>query len=138
MATGKLIITAEDRERLEGLLESPLASVAGPSNQFHGLRAELRQAAIVPADEVPPDVVTMNSTITLRDFETNDTETYTLVYPEDADIASNRLSVLAPIGTAILGQRVGDKLRWPVPAGWRRLRIEQVIYQPERAGAFQL
>jgi regulator of nucleoside diphosphate kinase len=80
----------------------------------------------------------MNSTIVLRDLDTQDVESYTLVYPEQADIANGKLSVLAPIGTAVLGQRVGDVLRWHVPAGRRRLKIEQVVYQPEREGAYHL
>jgi regulator of nucleoside diphosphate kinase len=62
-------------------------------------------------------------------------EEYELVYPADADMAHGRLSVLAPVGTAILGYRRGDVIEWPVPAGLRRLRVEEVLYQPERAGA---
>lgn len=135
MTSKKLIITAADREYLEELLDSDFAKVVRPSKLCDDLRAELARADIVPSDKVPRDVVTMNSTITLRDLESDETETYTLVYPADADIAHSRLSVLAPIGTAILGQCVGDELRWRVPAGWRRLRVEHVVYQPESAGA---
>ena len=80
----------------------------------------------------------MNSTVVLRDLDTGEVETYTLVYPNHADIARNRLSVLAPVGTAILGYHVGDVVRWRVPAGVRRLRVEEVLFQPERVGAFQL
>ena len=80
----------------------------------------------------------MNSTVKLRDLDTKELETYTLVFPEQADIANDQLSVLAPVGTAILGQRVGDALRWRVPSGWRRFKIERVIYQPEREGVFHV
>jgi regulator of nucleoside diphosphate kinase len=80
----------------------------------------------------------MNSTVSLRDLGTNEVETYTLVFPECADIANNKLSVLAPIGTAVLGYRVGDEFRWRVPEGWRKLKIEQVIFQPERDGALRI
>ena len=72
----------------------------------------------------------------LRDLDSGEKETYTLVFPERADIASNRLSVIAPVGTAILGQRVGDELKWRVPAGWRRFKIVRVLSQPEREGRF--
>ena len=82
--------------------------------------------------------MTMNSTVTLRDLETNERETYTLVYPEQADIANDRLSVLAPVGTAILGQRVGDELKWRVPGGWRRFKVQRVLFQPEREGVADL
>jgi regulator of nucleoside diphosphate kinase len=68
-------------------------------------------------------------------LDSDETEEYELVYPADADMAHNRISVLAPIGTAILGYRLGDVIEWPVPAGLRRIRVEEVLYQPERAGA---
>ena len=133
-----IVITAEDREHLEGLLGSMFARVVSHPNRFNELRAELDRARIVSPADVPEDVVTMNSTVTLRDLDTNETETYTLVYPDQADIANHRLSVLAPVGTAVLGYRVGDELRWRVPAGWRRLKVEQVLFQPERDAALYM
>jgi len=109
-----------------------LLTVSLPSS-----RVELDGAQIVPEDEIPSDVVTINSTVSLRDLGTNKVETYTLVYPGRADIANHKLSVFAPIGTAILGYRVGDTFRWRVPDGWRNLKVEKVIYQPERDGALR-
>lgn len=134
----QIILTIEDHQRLETLLTSNLARIAGDTVRLDELRAELDRARVVPQCEVPGDVVTMNSTVALRDLDTNELETYTLVYPDRAAIANNKLSVLAPIGTAILGYRVGDELKWRVPAGWRRLKVEQVIFQPERAGELHL
>jgi regulator of nucleoside diphosphate kinase len=110
-----------------------IASYVSGSERLADLRTELQRARVVRSGTVPPDVVTMNSIIVFRDLDTNELETYTLVYPGDADIAKGRLSVLAPIGTAILGYRVGDEVRWGVPVGWRTLRIEKLIYQPERS-----
>ena len=130
----KIVVTEVDHERLETLLDSAFAQVISPVEYLDDLRAELKQAEIVAPDRVPRSVVTMNSTVTLRDLETNDRETYTLVYPEQADIANDRLSVLAPVGTAILGQRVGDELKWRVPGGWRRFKVQRVLFQPEREG----
>lgn len=75
----------------------------------------------------------MNSKVRLRDLDTEETETYTLVYPDKADASDGRISVLAPVGTAIIGYQVGDTIDWPVPAGLRRLKVEAVLYQPERA-----
>ena len=72
-----------------------------------------------------------------RDLDLDEVEEYELVYPADADLERNRISVLAPIGTAILGYRVGDVIEWKVPAGLRRLRVEEVLYQPERAGVLR-
>lgn len=134
MPKRKIIITEADHERLESLLASEFAKVISPVEYLDDLRAELKQAEIVSHERVPRNVVTMNSTVVLRDLETREKEAYTLVYPERADIANSRLSVLAPVGTAILGQRVGDELRWRVPAGWRRFKVERVLFQPEREG----
>jgi regulator of nucleoside diphosphate kinase len=92
----------------------------------------------VRPEDVPPRIVTMNSTVVLRDLDTKEDETYTLVFPDAADIATDRLSVLAPVGTAILGERVDDVVRWRVPQGWRRLKVERVVYQPEREGAYHV
>ena len=134
MSKRTIVLTEADHDRLQSLLESEFAQVISPVEYIEDLRAELREAEIVPPSRVPRSVVTMNSTVTLRDLETNERETYTLVYPEHADIANDRLSVLAPVGTAILGQRVGDELKWRVPAGWRRFRVQRVLFQPEREG----
>lgn len=138
MPKRKIIITVADRRRLEAMLKSEFAEFVWPRGHLYDLKAELDAATIVRPNEVGEDVVTMNSTILVRDLDTQEVDTYTLVYPEQADIANGRLSVLAPIGTAVLGQRVGDVLRWQVPAGRRRLKIEKVVYQPEREGAFHL
>ena len=127
-----IIITADDYQQLQSLVNSDVARLVSGSNRLDELKVELSRAQVVPKEQVPPDVVTMDSTVLLRDLDTNEAETYTLVYPENADIANQRLSVLAPVGTAILGYRVGDEFRWQVPAGWRRLKVEQVISQPER------
>lgn len=131
MSRRKIIITAEDCRRLEALVASHVARAVSGTDRLESLQAELNGAKIVTRNKLPADVVTMESTVTLRDLDADETESYTLVYPDRADIANGKLSVLAPIGTAILGYRVGDELRWQVPAGWRRLRIEHVEHAPE-------
>lgn len=136
MPKRKIIITRSDYEYLKELLSSEFAQAISPSDFLESLEAELELADVVDPERVPKDVVTMNSTVKLRDLDTSELETYTLVFPEDADIANHKLSVLAPVGTAILGQRVGDVLRWRVPDGWRRLKVVRVLYQPERVGVF--
>lgn len=137
MKRRKITITIDDHQRLEAILNSKMACRFA-NGADEELRTELNRAQVVPQDEVLEDVVTMNSKVSLLDLDTNEVETYTLVYPDHADIANHMLSVLAPIGTAILGYRVGDKLRWRVPGGWRHLKVEHVVFQPERAGAFHL
>ena len=138
MRNRKIIITQPDYEHLNELLSSEFAQAIGPAEYLQGLKSELGRAEIIDPERVPKNVVTMNSTVKLRDLDTNELETYTLVFPEHADIANDQLSVLAPVGTAILGQRVGDVLRWRVPSGWRRFKVERVIYQPEREGVFHV
>ena len=130
-----LIISDADRQRLEALIDSARTDARVREDYLAALEAELVRARVVPAGQVPADVVTMNSVVRLRDLDAGETEEYELVYPADADVSLNRISVLAPIGTAILGYRLGDVIEWPVPAGLRRLRVEEVLYQPERAGA---
>ncbi|MDD5566332.1 MAG: nucleoside diphosphate kinase regulator [Candidatus Omnitrophica bacterium] len=102
------------------------------------LESELNRAIIVDADKIPSDVVTMNSRVCLRDVDTAKDEIYQLVYPEDADIEQNKISILAPIGTAILGYKVGDVIKWKVPAGIRRLKIKEILYQPESLNDYGL
>ena len=135
MKNRTIIMSEADRERLEALIESARYSASLREDYLAALEGELRRARVVPQSDVPPEVITMNSVVRLRDLDTDETEEYELVYPSDADMAHNRISVLAPVGTAILGYRLGDVIEWPVPAGLRRLRVEEVLYQPERAGA---
>src|SRR5688500_18499950 len=132
-----LIISQADRERLEATVDSAQIDSGVREDYLAALEGELSRARVVPAGKVPADVVTLNSVVRLRDLDSAVTEEYELVYPEDADITRHRVSVLAPIGTAILGYRLGDVTEWPVPAGRRRLRVEEVLYQPERAGALR-
>jgi regulator of nucleoside diphosphate kinase len=136
--TKGIFVTDNDRKRLESLLASEVADAIGPKDHLRGLREELLRAHTVSSAGIPPDVITMNSTVRLRDLDTDEVETYTLVYPRNADIWSDKLSILAPIGTAILGYRVGDVVSWPVPGGTRRLTVEEVLFQPERDGALNL
>ena len=138
MSRRTIIITNSDRRRLEHLLASEFTEAILPKSYLTDLRTELQRAKIVDSEDVPSDVITMDSTVRLRDLDTDEVETYTLVYPNQANIAENKLSILAPIGTAILGYRLGDVIRWRVPSGKRRLRVEEIVYQPERARVLQL
>ncbi|HQI28251.1 MAG TPA: nucleoside diphosphate kinase regulator [Sedimentisphaerales bacterium] len=133
-----ILITENDRRRLGTMLLDPRVSRAEHPERLHALEAELERAYGVDPAELPHDVVTMNSTVEIRDLKSGETETYTLVYPERADINANCISILAPIGTAILGCRVGDVVRVKTPSGVRRIRVEEIHFQPERAGEHHL
>ncbi|TWU17213.1 Regulator of nucleoside diphosphate kinase [Novipirellula galeiformis] len=132
MATKKIVITRNDYERLDKVLASAFTRAISDKTSLKDLRGELDAAKVVESQKVPPDVVTMDSIVKLLDLETKEIETYTLVYPEEANIASGKLSILAPIGTAILGCRTGDVVRWKVPSGECKMRIEEIVFQPER------
>ena len=138
MITTAHLITDNDRRRLGTLLERAQESGAEFRDYLHALESELEQATSVEAADVPGDVVTMNSTVELSDLSSGEEETYTLVYPQQASAIDGRLSVLAPLGTAILGTRVGDEIEVATPSGRRRVRIEKIHFQPESEGRFDL
>lgn len=135
MKTRTIIISEVDHRRLGALIDAARMDSRDREDYLTALEGELSRARVVPPGKVPPNVITMNSTVRLRDLNSGEMVTYTLVYPASADISENRLSVLAPVGTAILGYRQGDTVEWTVPAGRKRLKVEEVLYQPERAGA---
>jgi len=99
---------------------------------------KLGRATIVDSREAPSNVVTMNSQVRLRDLDTNGETVFALAFPGDADIGAGRLSVFSPIGTAILGCSAGETIETRVPAGRRRGKIEEMLYQPEAAGDYHL
>ncbi len=133
-----IYVTDYDAQRLRELIDNPGATEGSSPECLASLRDELARARIVSQKDIPPDVVTMNSTVHLVDTRTGEKEAFTLVFPRDADIEQGRISVLAPVGTAILGYRAGDTFVWSVPGGERHLRIEAVTYQPEASGDYDL
>jgi regulator of nucleoside diphosphate kinase len=129
----RIVVTRPDLERLRGILSSRNGSPRDREH-LHDLREELDQARIVGAEEVAPDVVTLQSEVRVRDSETGIPSDYTVVSPALADVRSGHVSVLAPLGTALLGYREGDEVEWQMPGGVRRLQIERVR-QPQRIAA---
>jgi regulator of nucleoside diphosphate kinase len=131
-------ISEFDLNRLRKLIEDAQYGAQRGSSYHARLQAELDRAHVVPPQSVSHTVITMNSTIVLLDLDTGEEETYTLVFPEQASIEDGRISILAPIGTAMLGYAVGDIFEWEVPDGRRRLQVKQILYQPEAAGDYHL
>lgn len=129
----KLIISTLDAERLERLLETLPAQSSQIGEQ---LEEELTRADIVEPRAVPPTVVTMNSTVRFKVESSSEEFRMTLVYPKDVDGSSDKVSILAPVGSALLGLSEGDSIEWPRPGGVLKVRIEEVTYQPERAGDY--
>lgn len=130
-----VVITKSDFERLNNLVHSPQSRFYGPMS---GLENGLRRGSVIAPASVGKDVVTMNSQVRVRDLDSDERETYTLVYPADADIVEGRLSVLAPVGAALLGAKARQVIECATPRGVRRLRIERILYQPEAAGDYHL
>lgn len=126
-----IYLTSQDRDRLQALAQRTEDRDRG---DLASLMYELSRAVIVPAAEIPGDVITMNSRVRLLDLQDGSVLEYTLVYPGDANFAEGKISVLAPIGAAMIGYRMGDEIEWEVPAGRRHFRVEAVLYQPEAAG----
>lgn len=136
MSEKTIFITENDHTRLKNLISETYRVEQRRTEYLENLEKELSRAVIVTADKIPADTITMNSKAVLLDTETNDEMTFTLVYPEDADIEDGKISIFAPIGTAMMGYRVGDFFEWAVPDGIRRIKVLRVIYQPEASGNF--
>jgi regulator of nucleoside diphosphate kinase len=129
----RIFITTADFIKLKRLVAGR-RSTGVDAQHLNELEQELERAELLDdGHPVPPDVVTMNSEVRLLDLDSGETKVYRLVFPSQAR-SGNALSVLAPIGTAILGYRVGAVIEWPVPKGVRRLKLLDVIFQPEAAG----
>jgi regulator of nucleoside diphosphate kinase len=136
--TATTYITERDYDRLSKLIDSTRQTNGVDKDYLEKLEAELDRAQIVDHSDVPADVITMRSKVRLKDLVSGQSNTYSLVFPTEADFSKGKISVLAPIGTAILGYRSGDTIEWPVPSGLRKLKIEKILYQPESAGDREL
>lgn len=138
MKQRKIYITEKDRERLDEQLMATNHSANRDRNDLSSLQNELQRATIVNPDQMPDTVVTMNTRLVFQDLDDNSKMAVTLVFPSEADIDHGKISVFSPIGTALLGYKKGDIIEWAVPDGKRRVRIEEVLYQPEAAGDHDL
>jgi regulator of nucleoside diphosphate kinase len=121
----RIVLSRPDVERLRSILRSRNGSVQDHEYLIN-LRDELDQARVVAQHEIPRDVVTLQSQVRVRDCATGESNNYTIVSPTHANVRLGQLSVLAPLGTALLGYRMGDEVEWSMPGGVRRLRIESV------------
>ena len=122
-----LYLTQDDLEALSRLIDAQ-------GGRFARLEGELARAMVVPRNQIPDDVVTMNSRVLFENETTGERREVTLVYPREADIDAGKISILVPVGTALLGLRVGQSIDWQLPSGQMpRYRIIDVPYQPESA-----
>lgn len=131
------LLSASDFDRLQALIESPRYR-ASHAPSLIVLKEQLNRSETVSPAQVPREVVTMRSSVIVRDARSRETLQYTLVYPDEADIENGKVSVLAPLGLALLGKRVGELATFEAPLGTRRLKVESIEYQPESAGDLHL
>ncbi|MBS0569920.1 MAG: nucleoside diphosphate kinase regulator [Proteobacteria bacterium] len=129
-----IYITRIDADRIDALLEKTPDSALVGKEQLHN---ELQRATIVEPADIPANVVTMNSTVRFQIESTTREFTLKLVYPRDVDGSADKVSILAPIGSAILGLREGQSIVWPLPGGnTARVKVIKVVDQPERRGDY--
>jgi len=129
-----IFITTKDVEKLRDLIRDAYHTEYRGSDYLKKIAEELEKASVVLPDQIPADVITLNSTARLVDRETKEEMVYSLVFPEDADTSQGKISILAPIGTAMLGYKAGDTFEWDTPGGKRIIRVKEIVYQPEAAG----
>ena len=126
-----IVITETDMKKLEALVSASRLSGKLDTRHLDELEEELNRARVTTSKNVPRDVVTMHSRVRVTDLDSGKELVYQIVFPREADISKGKISVLAPIGTALLGYAVGSEIEWTVPLGTRRFRIDAIEYQPE-------
>lgn len=132
-------LTDQDYTRLKRVLDARKRESRSIAQELETLEELLELARIVRPELVPTNVVTMNSKVQFRDVHTDDEGTVTIAYPSQTDPSSGRISVLSPVGTALIGAAEGDEVELPLPHGQtRRIRIQNILYQPEAQGDFAL
>ena len=138
MQPENILITDIDQRRLRSYLRDAASSGELDTRGLASLHTRVRRARVVGRKDVPANVVTMNSLVVLRNLDSGDRLTCRLAYPYEARQSPRNVSVSRPLGTAMLGKRVGHVIRWPSGTRDRRMRIQQVLYQPEAAGDVHL
>ena len=134
----KLIINSLDYARIKKCISDAKLFKSVSSAEAEKLLKELNDAQIVEPEAIPANVVTMNSIVKLSFLNNNKQIQFQIVYPENANIKENKFSIFSPIATALIGYKTGDEIEWIVPAGLTKIRIDEIIYQPEAAGDFNL
>ena len=134
----KVTLTKNDYTRIYKAITDAKNSKTINSNETEKLLSELIKAEIVPSEKIDKDVVTMNSEVKLFFENTQKEQSFKIVYPQDANLKENKISIFSPIATALIGYKIGDEIEWIVPGGITKIKIVDLIYQPEAAGDFDL
>lgn len=134
----KVTLTKNDYTRIYKAITDAKNSKTINSNEAEKLLSELSKAEIVPSEKIDKDVVTMNSEVKLFFENTQKEQSFKIVYPQDANLKENKISIFSPIATALIGYKIGDEIEWIVPGGMTKIKIVDLIYQPEASGDFDL
>jgi regulator of nucleoside diphosphate kinase len=134
----RIILSSLDYKRIYDSIGKAQDTGAISNSEAESLAAELEQAKILEPQMMPHDVVTMNSKVKITFVKSGNQIELKIVYPEDADINQNLISIFSPIAAALIGYKVGDTIDWIVPSGPTSIKIDEIIYQPEAAGQFDL
>jgi regulator of nucleoside diphosphate kinase len=134
----KIILSKLDYSRINKCINEARRLNTIGVNEVENLLHELHSAEVVDPNEIPSDVVTMNSIVKISFMNTNKTTQFQIVYPDQAKIKENKISIFSPVATALIGYKVNDEIEWIVPSGLTKLRIDEIIYQPEAAGDYDL
>jgi len=137
METGSIHITDFDLKRLKKVLQSARALGKEDKSILDKLEEKIQHAIVTSQKSIPPYVVTMNSHVRLRDLKNKDV-TFWLMFPNEAHLKEENVSILTPIGTAVLGRKSGDTIEYQSTTGLKQLKIAEILYQPEASGHFGL
>jgi regulator of nucleoside diphosphate kinase len=135
---GKLILNRLDYSRIQKCINDAKQFKSINATEAESLKKELNSAKIVEPQEIPANVVTMNSIVKISFLNSDKHIEFRIVYPDQANLKENKISIFSPIATALIGYKVADEIEWIVPAGLTKIRIDEIIYQPEAAGNYNL
>ncbi|MCP4650490.1 MAG: nucleoside diphosphate kinase regulator [PVC group bacterium] len=138
MSKKLIYITDNDLKRLKELIMVAREFGNEDEKYLKELENELTRGKVVKSQDIPNNIITMNSKIRLQDMDTQEKMIYCLVFPDNANATEGKISILAPIGTALLGYKTGDIIKWKVPGGIAKLKVEEILYQPEATGDYHL
>lgn len=133
-----IIINRLDYARIKRCIDDAKQIRSISNAEAEKLMKELDSAKIVTPEDIPSNVVTMNSIVRLSFLNSNKQVQFQIVYPDQANLKENKISIFSPIATALIGYKVANEIEWLVPAGPTRIRIDEIIYQPEAAGDYSL
>jgi regulator of nucleoside diphosphate kinase len=135
---GKIIINKLDYIRIKQWISNAKQTKSVSNAEAEKLLIELGNAKIIEPEKIPSNVVTMNSIVKLTFLNNNKQVQFQLVYPNEANLKENKISIFSPVATALIGYSVGDIIEWIVPAGLTKIKIDEIVYQPEASGDYNL